>query len=222
MALRLVEMEPREYEFVCTPTGNELPEMAEHWEKLGLLLEKPLTVIGGQTLEGLIQIQNSLPNVWMRWCTRMLKLEPFVEYVKTNLPCTVYVGLRADEAVERDGFKYDFDGVITDYPFQRWGWDLAYVLDYLQERGVSVPERTDCAWCFFQTLYEWYCLWKDHPDLYWRAAEWENKIGHTLRSPGRDSRPAALKDLASQFASGYIPKPKKMKNRKQMCAVCAR
>lgn len=222
MALRLVEVEPRNYEFVCTPTGNELPEMLLHWERLGVLLGKPLQVLNGQTLEGLIQLQNALPNVWMRWCTRMLKLEPFIKHVKANLPCTVYVGLRADEAAERDGFQYDFDGVTTDYPFQRWGWDLNYVLDYLQERSINVPERTDCAWCFFQTLYEWFQLWKEHPDLYWRAAEWEAKVGHTLRSPARDTRPAALKDLAAEFASGYMPKPKKMRDRKQMCAVCAR
>ena len=35
LALRLAELEPREYVYVCTPTGDELPEMFAHWRKLG-------------------------------------------------------------------------------------------------------------------------------------------------------------------------------------------
>jgi len=31
MALWLVQNEPRDYEFICTPTGDELPEMIEYW-----------------------------------------------------------------------------------------------------------------------------------------------------------------------------------------------
>lgn len=39
MALRLRELNPDvDYVYVCTPTGNELPEMWEHWRKLGQLL----------------------------------------------------------------------------------------------------------------------------------------------------------------------------------------
>ena len=34
LALRLMETEPREYELICNATGNELPEMVEHWAKL--------------------------------------------------------------------------------------------------------------------------------------------------------------------------------------------
>ena len=42
MALRLAEIEPRQYQFVCTPTGDELPEMVDHWLHLGGLLGSPL------------------------------------------------------------------------------------------------------------------------------------------------------------------------------------
>ena len=31
LALLLKEREPRPYVYVCTPTGDELPEMFEHW-----------------------------------------------------------------------------------------------------------------------------------------------------------------------------------------------
>ena len=42
MALRLAEVEPREYVYICTPTGRELPEMEAHWSRLETLLGAPL------------------------------------------------------------------------------------------------------------------------------------------------------------------------------------
>src|SRR6266850_5286122 len=69
LALRLAEVEPRQYRYVCTPTGDELPEMMEHWARLERLLGAPIERLGTATLPGLIYQQHALPNVWMRWCT---------------------------------------------------------------------------------------------------------------------------------------------------------
>ncbi len=64
MALRLAEVEPRDYIYVITPTGNELPEMFAHWRHLGEMLGQPLTPIlsGRESLQGLIREQKALPN----------------------------------------------------------------------------------------------------------------------------------------------------------------
>lgn len=62
MALRLAEVEPQDYTYVCTPTGDEPPEMFAHWRKMGDLLGKPILPIVGGTLQGLIKRQNALPN----------------------------------------------------------------------------------------------------------------------------------------------------------------
>lgn len=223
MALRLAESEPRDYEYVFTPTGDEPEEMIGHWLRLGTLLGKPLMPLTtGRSLAGLIQIQKALPNWRMRWCTRMLKIEPFETYIMQNIPCTVYVGIRADEA-GRDGVAYEeLLGVQRDYPFQRWNWGLGDVLDYLRCRGVVIPERTDCESCFFQTLHEWWLLWRNKPEKYAEYVGWEEFTGHTLRSEQRDTHPAALKELAKEFEAGYIPTKRTMKDRPMMCSVCAR
>lgn len=219
MALRLVEVEPRDYEFVCTPTGNELPEMIAHWVKLGKLLGKPLKpLLTGVSLGSLIEKQQALPNWRMRWCTRILKIEPFLAYAATVAPAVIYVGIRADEAESREGVEYE----QRRFPLVEWGWDKAKVLSYLAERGVEIPRRTDCAVCFFQTLHEWWRLWRDHPDEYAQGEAWEEMTGHTFRSPQRDTHPAALKDLRAQFEGGYVPKPRTMEDRPQMCGTCAR
>lgn len=197
LALRLAEVEPREYVYLCTPTGNELPEMLAHWDKLEALLGTPLTRVTNGTLLSLIEEFDALPNWRQRWCTRRLKIEPALAFVKTHQPAVLYVGLRADEE-EREGI-YSRD-VTCRFPLREWGWGLEEVRGYLRQRGVSIPARTDCAWCYGQRLAEWRQLWEKHPDQYAAAEQLEERTGHTFRSPGRDSQPAALKDLRLRFA----------------------
>lgn len=230
MALRLAECEPNDYEYVITPTGNELPEMFAHWRRLGELLGKPLKPIGRWSLEGLIMKYQTLPNWRMRFCTREIKIEPFQRYALQRAPAVCYVGIRADEADAREGtYHTGITGVTQDCPLVRWGWDINDVKNYLRKRGVEVPERTDCAACFFQTIAEWWRLWKLHPDEYEKAEGWEEMTGHTLRSAQRDTWPAGLKELRLKFEAGYTPKGAAqltfrldVAERPTMCAWCAR
>ena len=46
MALRLKEMEPGDYTYILTPTGDELPEMDKHWNRLENMLDAPLLRLG--------------------------------------------------------------------------------------------------------------------------------------------------------------------------------
>lgn len=209
MALRLSEVEPRDYMYVCTPTGDELPEMFEHWRKLSALLGKPIIPVMGGTLDGLIRKQNALPNWRQRWCTRMLKIEPYAAWLmqqsKLHDEVVSYVGLRADEP-EREGGDYaKVPGARMDFPLRRWGWGIDEVMRCLLDRDVTIPYRTDCAKCFFQSLGQWWWLWKHHPDIYADGEGQEDMTGHTFRSPSRDTWPTALRDLRAEFERGRIP-----------------
>ena len=206
MALRLADVEPRDYVYVCTPTGNEPPAMFAHWRHLSALLGKPLTPVVGGTLESIIAEQGAIPNWRMRFCTRMLKIAPFAAWLAQHSPATAYVGLRADEA-EREGGDYlDVPNVTMRYPMREWGWTLTDVLAYLDDKGVTIPKRTDCQLCFFQRLSEWHDLWRDDPQAWANGERLEAEIGATFRSPGRDSWPAAMKDLRAEFERGNMPK----------------
>jgi hypothetical protein len=203
LALRLSEIEPRDYIYICTPTSNEPQAMNDHWSNLECILKSPIIRIASETLEGLIEEQGCLPSHRMRWCTRRLKIEPTIAYVKANHPAVMYVGLRADEE-ERVGI-YGTE-VVSDFPFRRWGWTEQDVMDYLHMRGVTIPYRTDCEWCYDQTLREWRKLYRDNRPSYMRAVKWEERTGHTFRSPSRDTQPASLIQLAAKFDAGYIPR----------------
>jgi hypothetical protein len=226
MALRLAEVEPRDYTYVCTPTGDELPEMFDHWLALGRRLGKPIIPVMRESLEHAIDRQQALPNHRMRWCTRILKIEPFAAWLRTMTErdeVTTYVGLRADEPLREGGDYQSITGVVQDFPLRRWGWGLSEVLRYLVDAEQDIPARTDCARCFFQTLPEWWELWKVHPAIYADAEAMELRIGHTFRSPGRDTWPAGLRELRERFERGDIPMRAKVNGdlfRSAQCRVC--
>lgn|ERR1041385_2896043 len=73
MALRLAEIEPRDYLYICNPTGDELPEMVQHWKHLEQLLGKPLEQVTNQTL-----------GFWMKEFAALSKLETALVYAITE------------------------------------------------------------------------------------------------------------------------------------------
>lgn len=203
-----------------------LPSLDHTFPKLEELLGQKLVRIPAPSLTDLIIKQKALPNVWMRWCTRLVKIEPFMAYVRAQAPATTYIGIRADEVIgdnAREGTDWaGVEGVTQDFPFVRWGWGLSKVLSYLKERRVTIPVRTDCDICFFQRLIEWYDLWKNHPERWAEGEALEHFTGHTFRSPQRDSWPAAMTGLRAEFERGRVPKETRGKARSTMCSWCAR
>lgn len=187
------------FTLLFTPTRNELPDVWPHVVRTALAVGAPLVLPTNKSLEDWINEFQALPNHRQRWCTRLIKLVPCIAYLKRHPGSTLLVGLRADEE-EREGMygehaKYRF-------PLREYGWNRSDVVASLLKRGVIVPTRTDCAWCPYQRLGEWRDLWRDHPDAYAAGEAIEEKTGHTFRSPGRDTWPAALKDLRKEFEKG--------------------
>jgi len=212
LALRLAEIEPRNYIYVYTPTGDELPPMVAHLERLEKLLGVPVMRVTRrhESLQSLITRQQALPNWQQRWCTRILKIEVWEELLRCAIWCgggvVSHVGIRADEP-EREGGDYSgVQGVTMRFPMREWGWGIGDVEAYLSKRGVCIPERTDCARCYAQRLSEWWELWRQYPEVYADAETDEARTGYTFRSPGRDTWPAALVELRKQFEGGRLPR----------------
>jgi len=229
MAIRLRELNPeQEYIYMCTPTGDELPEMFAHWDNLERILgQKLVRLVDPEypTIYDLIDHFQMLPNWRARWCTRVLKIEVAQKFYQDHLPAKIYVGLRADEPT-RAGAKLFDENIEQVFPMQEWEWDIFDVHTYLQEKGVKIPRRTDCAMCFYQRIGEWWNLWKDNPDHFQRLIKLEDKIGKTLLSPGKFTNwPHALKDLKTEFDKGRIPRGADLQlslfTRSKMCRACS-
>lgn len=225
LALALAEREPRKYTYISNATGNELPSMGAHLCKMERLLGEPILNVGaGKDLYDLIIDMKMLPNFRARFCTRMLKIEPTIAFFKKLPPGSVlYVGLRADEEERKGLFGEDID---VRFPLREWGWTVDDVWNYLNEKGIQIPKRTDCGVCPYQRIGEWWDLWKHHPDEYARGAFLEDLYDHTFRSAQRDSWPAGLHDLATEFAKGRIPRGANetnapFANPNYICRVCS-
>jgi hypothetical protein len=221
MAVLLREQHPdTEFTWVCTPTGNEPPAWFEHMkalrERIGPIV--PLMVPGG--LRGLIEHWRALPNWRQRWCTRVLKIEPFAAFLMRQAPAIFYVGLRADEERREGGDYLAVPNVVMRFPLREAGMDLAAVLAFLQERQIVIPRRTDCMLCFFQRLIEWYELWRDKPAAFAEGEAFEGMTGYTFRSPARDSWPASLADLRKEFERGRAPRDTRQLINQMQCRVC--
>lgn len=185
------------FNYVCTPTGDELPEMFAHWRMLGERLGRRV-----------VRREKTLPNFRRRFCTRILKIEPFrkvLHELTRRGPVVSYVGLRADEPGRAGGAYDDIDGVTMRFPLREWDMGEDEVQATLLGYGVKCPDRTDCARCYHQRIGEWWELWALHPDLAADAVRDEEELGGTYRTPGRDAWPTALKDLFAEFAKGRVP-----------------
>lgn len=209
MAVLLREREPRPYTYVCTPTGDELPEMFSHWRNLAERFGSPILPIMHTTgLNGLIEKERTLPNNRRRFCTRQLKILPYRRWLKAQAkegPVVSYVGLRRDEEGRAGGAFDTITGVTMRFPLREWGMDEAGVLSSLEQRGISIPERTDCARCYHQRLGEWWRLWREYPDIYAEAEMQEASFGETFRNPSRDTWPAKLSEMRTRFERGEVP-----------------
>ena len=196
--------------------------------RLERTLGQPIIKLTNGTLATQIEAKHMLPNVFARWCTCVLKLKPAGKFYEQCAPAICYVGIRDDED-EREGTRPGGDSaaVGTDvqqvFPFQHWGWDIDDVYAFLEASGVSVPDRTDCARCPYQRLGEWYNLWLYYLEIYLDAEADEARLGHTYRSPGRDTWPAGLRDLRLLFEAGKIPERSlRMMEKRKGCAEPAR
>ena len=211
MALRLAEVEPAEYVLVCTPTGDELPDWFAHLRRVPELTGAKLQVVtSGIGLNELVKREKMIPNHRARFCTRVLKIEPYRLWLqmmaRQHDRVISHVGLRADEEGRAGGAFADIEGVEMRFPLREWGWGIDEVRGYLERRNVQIPKRTDCARCFHQRLGEWWMLWREHPKIYAEIEVQEAELGHTWRSASRDTWPAALKDMRVRFERGEVPR----------------
>jgi len=91
-------------------------------------------------------------------------------------------------------------GIIL--PLKKTGYNINNIRQILNESGIGFPDyyrwrtRSGCYFCFFQRKYEWVKLAEEHPDLFDKAREYEEK-----HSDGRTffwNQGESLRDLVAR------------------------
>ena len=86
-------------EYVFCDTDKELTETYEYLNRVEAFLGKKIIRLNAKAgFDHWLDVFGGyLPSPNMRWCTKLLKLKPFEQYVGDQ-PVVSYVGLRADDA----------------------------------------------------------------------------------------------------------------------------
>lgn len=165
-------------EYVFLDTGHELPETYEFLNRMRAVLNIKIQVIRPKrSFEDWLKLKNFyLPSPQKRWCTEVLKIKPYEEYIGKDRVYS-YIGIRADE--DRDGYISSKPNIIPIYPYIEDGLvysDVEYILD---SSGLGFPayyrwrSRSGCYFCFFQQKIEWLNLHDNHQDLFEKAMSFE-------------------------------------------------
>ena len=169
-------------EYAFCDTGKELPETYEFLDRLEAFLGKKVERLNAEREfdHWLSVFGGLLPSAQVRWCTRLLKIKPFEEFVGEDLAYN-YVAIRADE--DRVGYKplktVALRNIEPKYPFKEDGITETDVYRILEESGLGLPEyykwrtRSGCYFCFYQRKAEWVGLMENHPDLFELAKRYE-------------------------------------------------
>ena len=215
-------------EYVFCDTGTELPETYEFLAKMEAVLGVEIKRVNALQMMGVREkpgrnafdwVLNEryggyLPNPRMRWCTRVLKIQPFEYYIGDSSAFS-YIGIRADE--NREGYQAkkkppalsSKQNIVPVYPFRDDEIRFKEVQDILEDSGLGFPDyyrwrsRSGCYFCFYQQKGEWQGLNKEHPDLYNDAKKYEeadgNKFtwveGRTLEQLALDEKQYPIQDV---------------------------
>lgn len=144
-----------EIEYYFCDTQKELAETYEYLERLEAFLKKPIARLNSDRGfdHWLAVYGNYLPSSRMRWCTRMLKIKPFEEFIGGDTAFS-YIAIRADE--DREGYVSTKPNITAKFPFRDDGIVKADVYRILEQAGLGLPKyydwrsRSGCYFCFFQ------------------------------------------------------------------------
>jgi hypothetical protein len=205
LAIYMRDRVPSMEYFFCD-TGRELPETYEYLRRLEVVLAKPIARLNpDRDFDHWLSVYGgALPSAQMRWCTKNLKIKPFEEWIG-EADTVTYIGIRADE--DREGYISHKRNVSARFPFKEAGLVKADILRILEEAGVGLPSyyawrtRSGCFFCFFQRKYEWVRLSDEHPDLFERAVEYEDKVSFEATASSRPftwSQGESLRELIAR------------------------
>ncbi len=200
-------------EFLFTDTKAEPESCYETLDKVERVTGIPITrIVPEKGLFEIVEHYNGfLPNTQQRYCTRELKLNPLLAYMKSKESEFGYVslaGIRVDEA-DRDGvsFAYSMENANAQFPLISLSITKKMVFDILA-RSVGIPgayrfrSRSGCSCCFFQRNAELIGLLMNSPADF-LAAEKLEKLSDS-DSLRWDSIPTGFTGAG---LSGFYPVP---------------
>ena len=132
-----------EFEYYFTDTGKELDETYQLIENLESYLGVKVNRLEDEKIESTNEdpfdfhfksFRGYLPSSQARWCTSLLKLKPFENFVGDK-PTASYVGIRGDE--QREGYISKKDSIQSIFPFRKNIWSQDVLLKIFNPKNQA-------------------------------------------------------------------------------------
>ena len=210
MILFLVENKfPLDY-VVFSDTGDEMPGTYKYLEVMTKYLKEkdiPFEIVkskSGKSLSQKCLERRVIPSQIWRWCTRDFKVTPIHAFYR-RFKCHVYQYMGIDYGEVRRMKPAKVDYVTNLYPLIDFKIDRDGCTDLIQKAGLSIPVKSGCFLCKFNSMDRWYEIYQENPDLFEQAKIIEENNKHYgKQNLGPDG--LTLREMERPFKSGkYVP-----------------
>lgn len=208
MIIEMVKRKMPITEIIFSDTGNEMPETYvflkefKKWCK-----EKKLKFTEVQSELGKLKdyytSKKIIPFRMFRHCTHKFKVIPIDKYIqKTYGKKTIidmYMGISVEESHRKDkiiGRK----PIHYHFPLIDWNIDRNKCVEIIKREGLSIPVKSGCYFCPFQTKKVWIELYKNHKELFENSIDFEKncKAYPTVTLMGKDKLEDLKKNIKEQ------------------------
>jgi len=148
------------------PWGMSIIRLGSDWRPPNM--KKPLVPY--------CQDHRCFPLAAMRWCTSGYKSRPLARWVHERQVSIQLIGIASDERHrQRDAI----------YPLVERGIDRKTCVAIIEAESLSVPRKSGCYICPFQSRSQWHELWQRYPDLFGVAEALEANARRKSDNPNR-------------------------------------
>lgn len=151
-----------------------------------LVRVKGKTKIRGEEVDSLddaIRKWKYMPTAQARYCTRIFKIEPIDDYLKSQGDCELLIGFNADEEPSKDrtGNYMECKNVLYRYPLYEDGYTREDCEEILTEHNFhpNFPiymQRGGCRYCIYKSAAEYKALYLFDNETFMQNRKLEEEV----------------------------------------------
>jgi len=160
-------------EIIYSETGNEMPQtyiFLKEFKKWCLKNNLKFVEVKSElgSVKSYYEEKKIIPYRMFRSCTDKFKVRPINKYLKEKYKdqeITIFMGIANDE-VKRAKKMINKKKIQYKFPLIEKEIDREGCIKIIKEEGLSIPVKSGCYFCPFQSKKEWVKLYKNYPDLF--------------------------------------------------------
>lgn len=198
---------------IFADTGWEHDDVETWVQEIASRFNQTVHIVKSDTKDylSMVESRGMFPSAKYRQCTSDLKRGPIHKWIRNNCGPRVVqaIGIRAEEShsrakqnpLKRNKSLSNSKRTVYDW-FPIFDWTEEEVKSYLAERDIPLHPvykylpRFSCQVCIFNTPKELQAIRRNNPKAFFKIADLEKRIGHTMNPKG------SVIELANQSLKG--------------------